>query len=324
MAGDLGVKEVGRMFAGVDVSKATLDVVIRPSGEFFSVVNDEDGVAAVVERLAQAGPRLIVVEATGRYEAMLVTACALRGLSIVVVNPRQVRDFAKATGRLAKTDRIDAGVLAHFAEAVKPEVRPFADADTNELEALVVRRKQLVEMRTMEKNRRQTAPHKVVKRIDDHIDYLTKQIKDADTDINERIRKTPAWRERETLFKSVVGIGPTTTARLIVSLPELGTLSRQQIAALVGVAPFNCDSGTMKGKRACYGGRAELRSDLYMATLSAVRYNPVIKAFFARLVGAGKPKKVALIACLRKLVTILNAMVRDKRAWNAEINARAA
>ena len=304
------------MFVGVDVSKARLDVSIRPSGESFSVNNDDEGIVDLVNRLKANGQiECIVAEATGRYEAMLATACSLAKLPIVVVNPRQVRDFAKATGRLAKTDRIDAAVLAHFGEAIRPEVKPLLDEQSRQLEALVVRRKQLVEMRTAERNRRHIAPRKVVVLIDEVITLLTKQVRALEKDIDDEIKKTPAWREREELFASVGGIGPTTTARLIVSLPELGKLTGKQIAAVVGVAPMNNDSGKRAGTRSCWGGRANVRQDIYMATLTAIRRNDAIKEFYERLIQAKKPKKLALIACMRKLLVILNAMDRDKKTW---------
>lgn len=303
------------MFVGVDVSKATLDVAVRPSGDSWSVPNDEAGLTELVERLTAIGPTLVVVEATGGYEMALVTTVALARIPIAVVNPRQVRDFAKATGRLAKTDSIDAKVLAHFADAIRPEPRELPDEAAQELDALVRRRAQLVEMLTSERNRLIRSSKTTKPSIDIIIRTLKSQIKLLDTEIRNRVKESPVWREKDELLQSAAGIGPTTSAKLLTALPELGKVSHKEIAALVGVAPINRDSGKSFGARSCWGGRADVRAIIYMATLVAKRCNPVIKAFYERLVAAGKAKKVAIVACMRKLLVILNAMARDQKAW---------
>jgi len=258
----------------------------------------------------------IVVEATGGYEAAVVAILGAAKLPIVVINPRQARDFAKAIGRRAKTDAIDAQVLALFAERVEPEIRPLKDEQTLELDALLERRRQILHMLVAERQRLTQAKGPIRTDIKSHIAYLVKRLKDSNSDLDELIRKSPVWRERENLLTAVQGVGRQTLVALCAMLPELGRLKRKPIAALVGVAPFNCDSGTLRGQRHCFGGRATLRATLYMATVSAIRCNPVLKPFYQRLVKAGKPKKVALVACMRKLLTILNAMVRDNAAWN--------
>jgi transposase len=304
------------VFVGIDVSKARLDVHVRPAGNEWSVGNDEAGHSELVQQLVALTPTLIVLEATGGYQAQVAAELALGKMQVAVVNPRQVRDFAKATGRIAKTDAIDAAALAHFAEAVRPEPRPMLDEHTLELQALMTRRRQLIDMRTVEKNRLETCRvAKVRKDINTTIAWLTRRIEDVDNDIDKMIRKTPIWRDREDLLSSATGIGPTVARTLLVDLPELGQLNRREIAALVGLAPFNNDSGQHRGKRSIRGGRSEVRSMLYMATVSAVRYNDQIRVMYKRLLAAGKAKKVALIACARKLLTVLNAMVRDKAPW---------
>lgn len=304
-------------YVGIDVSKATLDVAVRSDGEVEQVENNEAGIAGLVERLTKVSPVLVVMEATGGYESLVAGALAARGIPVAVVNPRQVRDFAKAAGILAKTDRIDAKVLARFGEALRPEPRPFPSAEAQELEALVTRRRQILDMLTMEKNRRGIArPEAMRRRIDKHIAWLEKALRLANDDIDTTIRKSPVWREQEDLLTSVPGVGPVTARTLLAELPELGQLSRQKIAALVGVAPFNCDSGTMKGLRTTWGGRGQVRAVLYMATLSATRSNPAIRRMYQGLVGRGKKKKVALVACMRKLLSILTAMTRDRVHWS--------
>lgn len=302
-------------FVGIDVSKAQLDVAVRPSGETWTEAHDEAGLSALVARLHALAPTLIVVEATGGLEVALAGALATATLPVAVVNPRQVRDFARATGTLAKTDRLDAQSLAQFAEAVRPEPRALPDAQAQELRALLQRRRQLVEMLTAEKNRFQAAADRIRPQIQAHIDWLQRQISQFDDDLRTLLRSSPLWREREDLLRSAPGVGPVLATTLVAALPELGTLTRQQIAALVGVAPLNRDSGTLRGHRTVWGGRAQVRTALYMSTLVAVRHNPVLAAFYQRLRAAGKAPKVALTACMRKLLTILNAMLKHRTRW---------
>ena len=303
------------VFVGIDVSKAQLDVAMRPDGRF-SVVHNESGMAELVTQLQAIRPTLIVLEATGGMELPLTSALALAGLPVVVINPRQVRDFAKATGQLAKTDAIDAQVLAHFAEVIRPEPRPLPDEQTHALAALVARRQQLIEMLTAEKNRLASARTSVRKNLRAHIAWLERALRQADTDLADTIRQSPVWREKDELLRSVPGIGPVLTSTLLANLPELGTLTHKQIAALVGVAPLNRDSGTLRGRRTVWGGRAHVRTALYMGAIVAARFNPVIRAFYQRLCAAGKAKKVALVACMRKLLTILNAMLKHRTPWS--------
>lgn len=302
------------IFVGIDVSKAQLDVALRPTGRFV-VSNDDSGIAELLERLKASSPTLIVLEATGGMELPLTGALAAVGLPVVVVNPRQIRDFAKATGQLAKTDALDAHVLAHFADVVRPEPRPLPDAQTQELAALVTRRRQLIEMLTAEKNRLTSARVVVREQLRAHITWLEQALGQADTDLADAIRQSPLWREKEELLRSVPGIGPVLTTTLLANLPELGTLTHKQIAALAGVAPLNRDSGMLRGKRTVWGGRAQVRAALYMAAIVAARFNPIIRAFYQRLCGAGKAKKVALVACMRKLLTIVNAMLKHRTSW---------
>lgn len=310
------------MLVGIDVAKAELVVATRPSGERWTVENEERGVRTLVDRLRRDGATLIVLEATGGYELLCVAALAAASLPVVVANPRQVRDFARATGQLAKTDRIDADILALFAERVRPEVRALPDADAQELEALLARRRQLLEMLQAERNRlgqvfgRGKTP--VKKSLKAHIAYLERELRMTDTDLGEMVRRSPAWRERDDLLQSVPGVGPVLSLTLLADLPELGRLSRREIAKLVGVAPLSRDSGTLRGRRFVQGGRASVRAVLYMAALVATKRNAVIRAFYARLLAAGKPKKLALVACMRKLLTILNTMVRTGQRWSAE------
>ena len=302
-------------FVGIDVAKAELEVVVRPSGARWTVTNNAAGLAQLQERLQASAPSLIVLEATGGYEVAVVAALATAALPVVVLNARQVRDFARATGRLAKTDAIDAGVLAHFAEVVRPPVRPLPDAMTQSLQAWLMRRRQLVEMLLAEEQRRSRAPRPIQRQIDQHVRWLRAQLGAVEKDLAQTLRESPVWREKDNLLRSVPGVGPVLTTTLLGDVPELGQLNRKQIAALIGVAPLNRDSGTYRGRRAVWGGRARVRATLYMATLTAARYNPVIRAFYERLVAAGKPKKVALTACMRKLLTILNAMIARQTAW---------
>lgn len=303
------------VFVGSDISKAHVEVAVRPAGSPFTVPYDDAGMALVVERLSALAPVGIIMEATGGLEVVLAGALATAGLPVVVVNPRQVRDFARATGRLAKTDALDAQILAQFAEAVRPACRPLPDASTQQLAALITRRRHLVEMLTAEKNRRGRAPRGLRSQIQTHIDWLAQHVTQLDQDLTTAVQASPIWREHEELLRSVPGIGPVVTRTLLAELPELGTLTRQQIAALVGVAPRNRDSGTFRGKRTIWGGRATVRAVLYMGALVAARHNAVLKAFYQRLRGAGKAPKVALTACMRKLLTILNAMLKHRTPW---------
>ncbi|MDP6494577.1 MAG: IS110 family transposase [Dehalococcoidia bacterium] len=304
-----------RTFVGIDVSGKHLDMAVRPTGEHGQFSNDREGIAQIVECLVALGPSGVVLEATGGLEIPVSAELQVASLAVSVVNPRQVRDFARAVGQLAKTDRIDAMVLARFAEAVKPPPRPLPDAKTRELRSLVDRRRQLVEMLTAESNRLRSASGRVRPQIEEHIRWLESRVKDLDTDLGEVIRSSPLWRTQEQLLRSVPGIGPVLSSTLLVELPELGTLDRKQIASLVGVAPLNRDSGAFRGRRTVWGGRARVRAALYMGTLVATRFNPIIKAFYQRLCAAGKAKKVALTACMRKLLTILNSMLRHRTPW---------
>ena len=304
------------IFVGIDVSKAKLDVAIRPSDEIESVRNDGAGIESLVKRFIEIGPALIVVEATGGFEREVMRALASAELPIVAVNPRQVRDFAKATGQLAKTDHIDAGILARFAEAVRPSVRPLPDEVTLELRALVGRRRQITEMIVAETNRLSGASKAVRKRINAHIGWLKRELQRADHDLDQSLRQSPIWQANEDLLKSVPGIGPVVSRTLLAELPELGKLNRKQIAALVGIAPLNRDSGTFRGRRSIWGGRATVRATLYMAALVASRRNVIIRSFYKRLRDAGKAPKVALVACMRKLLTIINAMIKHKTRWS--------
>lgn len=301
---------------GIDICKARLDLAVHPTGQRQSFCNDKSGIKALLKRAAEINPQLIVLEATGGLERPVARALAGAELPVVVVNPRQVRDFAKATGQLAKTDAIDAWVLARFGQAVKPVLRPLPDETTLELRALTARRRQIIEMIVAEKNRLATASRAVAKRIAAHIGWLEEELHRADKDLDGRIRQSPIWQENQDLLKSVPGVGSVTCRTLLAELPELGRLDRKQICALVGVAPFNRDSGTLKGRRAIWGGRAAVRSALYMATLVAIQRNAVIRTFYRRLKASGKASKVALVACMRKLLTILNSMIKHKTHWS--------
>ena len=310
-----------RVSVGVDVSKATLDVQVRPTDAQWRAANDDDGIRDLVAQLRAFVPAQIVIEATGGYELAVVGALAAAGLPVVVVNPRAVRDFARATGQLAKTDQLDAGILARFAEQVRPAIRPLADAEHQELEALLTRRRQLIEMLTAEKNRLQQVfvvrGARVKKSLTAHLASLTRALGRADTALAELVPQSPIGRARDEMLQSTPGVGPVLSFTLLAALPELGTLDRKAIAALVGVAPLTRDSGIFRGKRMIHGGRAPVRTALYMGALVATRHNPVIRAFYQRLLAAGKPKKVALTACMRKLLIILNAMLRQQAAWSA-------
>lgn len=311
-------KEVRMSFVGIDVSKLQLDIAVRPDNKRWSVANAAADIAKVIEALNELSPQVIVVEATGGMEMPLVAALSQGCLPVVVVNPRQVRDFAKAIGRMAKTDRIDAEILAHFGEAVKPDVRLLKDEDTQMLTALVTRRRQVIEMLTAEKNRLGISPKVIHKDIQKHIEWLQRRLEEIDRHLDSAIRKSPVWREKDDLLRSVPGVGQVLSASLITGLPELGSLSRRKIAALVGIAPLNCDSGLFRGKRTVWGGRSHIRAVLYMATLSASRFNPTISRFYRRLIEAGKKPKVALTACMRKLIGILNSIVKNRIPWQAD------
>ena len=307
-----------RTFVGIDVAKDRLDVHVRPGGEAFAVARDGEGLEQLVERLRGLAPALIVLEATGGYETVVASAIASAGLPLAVVNPRQIRDFARATGRLAKTDALDAAAIAHFAAAIRPEPRPVADAQAQALGEMVARRRQIIEMIVAEQNRRRHLTQKrLVTGVERHLAVLQKELAALESEIDDTIRGTPAWREHEALLASVPGIGPATARLLIAELPELGQLDRRKLAALVGVAPINRDSGTRRGARSIRGGRATIRAGLYMATLAATRCNPVIASHYQHLRKLGKPAKVALVACMRKLLAILNAIIKTKSPWLA-------
>ncbi len=306
------------LFGGIDVAKATLDIAVRPTAETWSVSNDATGIDALVLRLGAWAPTLIVLEATGGSQGPRVAALVAAALPVVVVNPRHIRAFAQAVGILAKTDRIDARVIAHFAEAVKPAPRPLPDAETQELRALLVRRRQLVEMVSAERARLDTVPPSIQDAIQAHIAWLTTQIAGLDDALTRASQTHPVWQAKDDVLQSIPGVGPVLARTMLGQVPELGTLGPKPLAALIGVAPFNRDSGTLRGRRTVYGGRAEVRAVLYMGALVATRHNPVIKTFYERLLAAGKAKKVALTACMHKLLTIMNAMVRDLKPWQPQ------
>jgi transposase len=304
------------VFVGIDVSKAQLDVALRPTDDCWHVSNEELGIASLVERLRTVQPPLVVLEATGGLEVPVTGALAEAGLPVVVVNSRHARDFAKATGRLAKTDTLDARGLAHVAEAVRPTPRPLPEAQAQALSALLTRRRQVVQRLTAERRRLQAASQPIRADIQAHITWLTRRLAHTDADVGAAIHASPLWRATDELLQSTPGVGPMLSRTLVAEVPELGVLNRQEIAALIGVAPFNRDSGTLRGKRAVWGGRAHVRAVLYMGTLAAVRHNPVLKAFYERLRAVGKAPKVALTACMRKLLTILNAMLKHGTPWH--------
>ena len=307
------------VFVGIDVSKERLDVAVHPTddlpkGDGWEVSNDEVGMTRLLSQLKCLEAEIVVLEASGGLELPLVAALGTEEVPVVAVNPRQVRDFARATGRLAKTDALDAAVLAHFAEAVRPPVRPLRDAETQALNALATRRQQVMSMLVSEKNRLSSAIA-IRHRIEAHIGWLEQELDDLDDDLRQTLRQSPVWREKDDLLRSVPGVGEQLSITLLAYLPELGTLDRRQIAALVGVAPFNQDSGKMRGKRTVWGGRARVRAALYMGALVASRFNPAIRDFYQRLLAAGKPKKLALTACMRKLLVILNSMLKHGSSW---------
>jgi transposase len=318
------VPEHTEAYAGVDVSKERLEVCVRRGREAkegedtFGVSNDPADTQTLLARLAKERPALVILEATGGFERPVAAALAAAGLPIAVVNPRQARDFARATGRLAKTDRIDAQMLARFAQAVRPAPRPVSEEEAQALAEITARRRQVVGMLTAEKNRLGAATTKPVrKRLQAHVRWLEKELSRTDRDLEEAISKSPTWRENEELLRSVPGVGPVLARTLLAELPELGSLPPKQLAALVGVAPLNRDSGAFRGRRAVWGGRATVRAALYMGALVATRHNPQIKEFYERLLSAGKPRKVALVACMRKLLIILNAMLKNHTPWKS-------
>jgi transposase len=307
------------VFVGIDVCKSTLDVRIEPPGEVFQVDNDDAGIRALCTHLSELAPTLIVMEASGGLETRAAGELAARGLCVAVVNARQVREFAKATGQLAKTDRIDAGVVCSFARAIRPAARPMKEALTAQLDDLVTRRRQLVEMRVQETLRLQGASTVQAKSLKAHIVWLNKRIKSIETDLGTRLRSSDAWRVKDDVLLSIPGVGEITSRSMLSRCPEIGQLNRREIAKLVGIAPLNNDSGKYRGQRHIWGGRADVRSVLYMAAVSAKRCNPVIKALAERLKRAGKAPKVVIVACMRKLLTIMNAMIRSNTPWNPKI-----
>lgn len=305
-------------FVGIDIAKDSLDLCIEPGTEVLHLAYDDKGIAQVVKRMAHVAPNLIVMEATGGLEMRLASELAAKGLPVAVINPRQARDFAKATGQLAKTDMVDAAVLASFARAIRPAVRPLKDADTRDLDDLVTRRRQLIDMRVQETLRLGTASKVQRKSVAAHIAWLDKRIGDLDDDLTKRLRASEAWRAKDDLLQGIPGVGAVTSLTMLAKCPELGELNRREIAALVGVAPRANDSGKHRGKRFVWGGRADIRAVLYMSTISAIRCNSEIKAFAARLKQAGKPAKVVIVACMRKLLTIMNAMIRSNSQWQTK------
>ena len=310
--------ELETVYVGIDVSKTCMDVAVRPTGQMWTISNDESGIREPVSRLKALDPAMVVLESMGGLELPSVAALAAAALPVAIVNPRQVRDFARATGTLAKTDALDAVALAHFADAVRPVVRPLKDAETQVLSSPVARRHQVVSIVVAEKNRLGSAIAAVRPRIEAHIAWLEQELSDVDEGLRQTLRSSPEWREKDDILRSVPGVSKQISLALLSQLPELGTLNRRQVAALVGVAPFNRDSGTLRGKRQIWGGRARLRAVLYMGTMVASRFNPVIRDFYQRLLAAGKPKKVALTACMRKLLVILNSMLKSRSPWRAE------
>lgn len=307
------------LYIGIDVSKKTLDVDSYPKSHQMQFSNDEAGCQQLCERLLELAPRGVIVEATGGLETALVGVLAMEGLPVVVINPKQGRDFAKAIGVLAKTDTVDARVLARFGEAVKPPCRPIKDGELRQLEEVLTRRRQLVDMVTAEQNRKQQASARMAKEIDEHLQWLKRRIQGADTDLGTAIKTSPIWQAKANLLDSIPGVGKVTVCTLLAELPELGTLDRREISALVGVCPYSRDSGASRGKRRIWGGRASVRSVLYMATLVAIRFNPRLKQVYERLLAAGKLKKVAIVACMHKMLIIMNAMLRNKTAWSATV-----
>ena len=308
--------EARKLFIGIDVSAKRLDVFVRPTGEAWRCANEFPAIATLAKRLRELAPQLVVLEATGGLELPLAYELAACDVPVSVVNPRKARDFARSVGQLAKTDALDARTLARFAEATTPEARPLPDDATRELRAMVARRRQISEMLTQERNRLRTATAQVRPHLESHILWLQHSMDELDKEMAQWLASRPDWQAKDDLLRSTPGVGPVLSSTLLAELPELGELHRGQIAALVGVAPFNRDSGSLRGKRSVWGGRRQVRTPLYMATLVATRHNPAIKQFYSRLCHAGKPKKVALTACMRKLVIILNSMLKHNQSWN--------
>ena len=301
---------------GIDVSKETLDVAVIPSNEETTVANNETGCRELIVLFKTLRPKLIVLEATGGLQNLVAGMLVAEGFPIAVINPRQIRDFAKASGKLAKTDRIDAKIIARFGEAIKPEPRHFKDEDSQSLTALITRRRQITDMLTAEKNRLGSSHESVKKDIRETISWLEKRLADINNGLSRTLDENIVWKEKGNILTTCKGIGKVVSSTMLCSLPELGSLNRREIGALVGVCPFNRDSGKMRGKRAIFGGRATVRAMLYMAVLSARRFNPAIKTFYDRLIKAGKLPKVAMVACMRKLLTVLNAMLKNMQKWD--------
>jgi transposase len=308
---------MNNVFIGIDVAKDTVEVAVRPCGEHRGFANNDEGLAAMVKWIKPLSPTLVVLEATGGYEMGAARMLAANNVPLAIVNPRQVRDFAKATGKLAKTDGIDALIIARFGEAVRPEPKTLKDEESQRLDALVARRKQLIGMHTAESNRLALAPGWTRQTIKDHIDWLEHALNRTDDEIKKFLKDSPIWREKENILRSMKCVGPITASTLIADLPELGSLTGKQVAALVGVAPLNWDSGLFRGKRCVWGGRANIRAVLYMSALVGIRHNPVLKEFYQRLRSSGKLHKVAMTACMRKLIVILNALMKNKTCWQA-------
>jgi transposase len=312
------MEKVAEIFVGIDISKSWLDIAVHEREEVFRVGNDDEGIVKLVKWMKEMKPELIVLEPTGGFEMLVVAELTHAGLPVVVVNAKRVRDFARATGRLAKTDKLDAKVLAHFAKAIRPAVRGLRSAEEEQLTALLTRRRQILNMLTVEKNRLVTVRAKMRTDIEVHIHWLSSNLQELNEEIETILATSPIWKEKDAILQSVPGVGPVTSATMLGMLPELGKLNRQEIAALVGVAPVNRDSGRKHGKRRVYGGRADVRSVLYMAALAAKKFNPVIRKFYERLINQGKEKKVALTACMRKLLVILNVMMRTNQPWRTQ------
>ncbi len=312
------MRKAVEIFVGIDVSKAWLDIAVQGQAETFRLSNDDSGIVDLVKRMEALKPALIVLEPTGGFERLVVAELTQASLPVVVVNAKRVRDFARATGRLAKTDKLDAKVLAHFAASIRPAVRRLRSKEEEQLTALLTRRRQVLDMLTVEKNRLVTVRAKMHADIEAHILWLSNSLKELNQEIGSFVESSPIWKEKEAVLQSVPGVGPVTCATMLGMLPELGKLNRQEIAALVGVAPVNKDSGPRQGKRRVYGGRADVRSVLYMAALAAKKFNPLIRKFYERLIQKGKEKKVALTACMRKLLVILNAMMRTNEPWRIQ------
>ncbi|WWX24697.1 IS110 family transposase [Candidatus Dehalogenimonas loeffleri] len=306
-------------FVGIDISKATIDVAVHENKEHWTFTNDENGIKKLANLMRKVSPSLIVMESTGSYEVAATYELSARGFSVAVVNPRHIRDFARSTGLLAKTDGLDARVIARFAATIKPSPRILPDEDTQKLAAIMARRRQVVAMLTAEKNRLGQANHTVKERIKQHISWLEQELDDINKESGSMIESNTEWKEKSDIMQSVPGVGPNLSLTLLSDMPELGNLNRKEIAALCGLAPFNRDSGQRRGQRSIWGGRSSVRAAIYMAAFSAVRWNPLLREFYQRLVDSGKRRKVALVACMRKLLCILNAMLKNRTVWNAQI-----